>query len=56
MKTNLLSTGLENNVLLTVIDATFSRRPKLENDVLLLQQLIQRHCNRQKAQLHLDII
>jgi len=39
---NLLSTCLEDDVLLTLVDATFSRRPKLQHNVLLFQQLVQR--------------
>jgi len=42
---NLLSTRLQHNILLTLINAAFSSRPKLQNDVFLFQQLIQCYCN-----------
>jgi len=44
MKNNLLSTGLQHDILLTLINATFSCCPKLQHNVFLLQQLVQRHC------------
>jgi len=45
MTTDLLSTCLKHYVLLALVNATFSRRPKLQNDVFLFQQLVQRHCS-----------